>query len=127
MGDQFDSDFDATGASDLISLSNGDTVKRHIDAGLISVGKIAPASLFPNPVTGPSVSLSSFKYAEDEVAQLLIFDEQGALHQTIEVQLDTAEGAYEKVIDISQLPTGFYYLKLNYQRRSEFLKLIKID
>lgn len=125
--DQFDSDFDATGASDLISLSNGDTVERHIDAGLISVGKIAPASLFPNPVTGPSVSLSSFKYAEDEVAQLLIFDEQGALHQTIEVQLDTAEGAYEKVIDISQLPTGFYYLKLNYQRRSEFLKLIKID
>ena len=128
LDEQNDSDFNADGSTELIIFDTGETVERHIDAGLIRIGNFN-SSIYPNPTSGNQIQLRSYKYARDvnSAGKLLFFDQQGALRKTVWLELQEQEGFYEKSIDISELPSGFYFLKFSQGRRSEDMKLIIID
>ena len=128
LDDVNDSDFNAVGETEMLIFDNGETVQRHVDAGLIRIGKFN-SSIYPNPATGSHLNLRSYKYPHEtgSVGRLLIMDEQGALRQAQKIQIPESEGYYNRSINISSLPAGFYYIKMDQGRRSEQLKLIKID
>ena len=128
LDDINDSDFNADGETELIIFDNGETVERHVDAGLIKEGNFK-STIYPNPTSGDLLNLRSYKDEryQSKIGRLQVFDEQGALKQSVKFDISEVDGSYEKAVDISSLPPGFYYLKLDQGRKSEFLKLIKIN
>jgi len=122
--DDSDSDFSDVGETDIITLS-GETVERHVDAGLKRISKFS-STVYPNPTTQGSVSLRIQSDQNDDEATLLIFDEQGKIKSKLPIDLQgNMDNTVE--IDISHLSAGFYYLKINQKRSSQFLKLIKLE
>ncbi len=67
--------------------------------------------LTPNPTSGGFAVFSFWMFAE-EVATVEVFDVQGRLVQTILREEPLIEGAHEQLLDLSNLSTGAYYIRL---------------
>lgn len=84
--------------------------------------EIVVEKLYPNPVE--EFFIMEFSSKDTEVLPVVIYDALGAavIHQSFDLQ----QGKNTKVIDVSQLNAGIYYLRFQIPNRHDAIRFVKV-
>lgn len=74
----------------------------------IPQGTAGPLRIYPNPASG--IVNAEFSLPHGTAAQLLVMDVQG--RQVMQQQVNSTESIQKVALDLSELPSGFYYVVL---------------
>ena len=106
--------------SDAIGCTNSDSVfVGNFITSILTLGQDMSINIFPNPAYD---GLLNIYYQSDNKKDLnvTIFDVTGKLVNSTVIDKINSNNK----MDISNLPTGIYYLKLSYENRSETYKIV---
>jgi Secretion system C-terminal sorting domain/Copper type II ascorbate-dependent monooxygenase, N-terminal domain/Copper type II ascorbate-dependent monooxygenase, C-terminal domain len=86
---------------------------------------ITPLSCFPNPTAG-NLTLR-FSLEKQDKMNIQIFDYQGVMIKSVSTGESFMEGKNEKTFSVSDLPKGFYFVKINSDTVYGVQQFIKIE
>ena len=122
--DTIDSDLDAEGDSEIFSFS-GSTVIRNVDAGFFTnAGR--PSSIFPNPISGPTMRLSTVIYQDGLSVDYLIMDRSGQVISRRKLDSNAQQGSAVYDIPVQDIDAGNYLFRLAVGNAVESLQFTKI-
>ena len=86
---------------------------------------MTPLSCFPNPTAG-NLTLR-FSLEKIDNLSIQIFDYQGVMVKSVSTGESFMEGKNEKTFSVSDLPKGFYFVKMSSDKTYGILQFIKIE
>jgi len=102
--------------SDLVSVNENAQVPLTKDANL----EFGYISFFPNPNNG-EFNLK-FSLANDKSYKVLIYNQTG---QTVYEEVSSSNDVYENIIDLTDMPSGPYYLQIVQDQKTYSRKIVK--
>ena len=126
IDDDIDSDFDSDGNSEMITVQDG-TVVRNVNVGFVALKKKRPSQIYPNPVSGPEVTITAEVYKDDLEVSYLMTDSKGGVIGTEVLDQSASKGIHEYTVGVEPLEEGVYFIKLMTGRRVEHLRIIKVS
>jgi len=122
--DTIDSDLDAEGDSEIFSFS-GSTVIRNVDAGFFTnAGR--PSAVFPNPISGPTMRLTTEIYQDGLSVDYIIMDRTGQVVSRKSLDTNAQQGSAVYDIPVQEIDAGNYLLRLAVGKAVESLQFTKI-
>lgn len=92
-----------------------------LEAPPLSIGRF---EVFPNPIK--SHCTLDFDLEENEKLDVQIFDYQGILQKNVSTQNSFSAGKNQLEIDMSDLSTGIYFIKLSNEKRASVRQVVKM-
>ncbi len=117
------SDADSDGYSRILNLT-GQTVERHIDAGLVNFKAPGISNVYPNPVFTTEIELETFVYRDGLKTSYQIIDQFGQVIFASKESEEQNKGEYHQRIIIPEELNGQYYLRVKVGHRDDVHKLV---
>jgi len=124
IDDDIDSDFDSNGDTDMFTFS-GETVLRNINAGFVPLKKKS-LSIYPNPVSGPQLQVSTYVYEDGLDVSCKILDHTGIMVTDQQLANNALKGNNEYTVDLKDVSEGLFVLKVQAGKSVEYIKFMKI-
>jgi len=120
-----DSDVDLSGLSDQINTW-GETVERHVNAGIIYQSPKPIANVYPNPVSTDRITMETYVHKNDIPVEYRISTTMGTIVKDWHSPATYKTGLYDINIDLTGIDSGHYTLTVKTGIKSETHKLVVI-